>query len=339
METVRVREPRTDIPMGADPFLGPQLKSARSWMPSVTALLAVCVVLMALSIRLNVLIGLPAMLFTGCGLAALLCWWATGPGPALRLRDAYFREIALTEGSVLVAGAKVSLALPDGGWAVFRTFECNRLLIAGMRKAWVLGPDKRGSVVVVVPGMLTGWTAKVAREPAPGSRPSYVTRVFGPPREDPVVRAYWQYTQKLTAVMMVVYVLVLAGMVGASTIVSWPMSLPPLALTGFAAVVIVVALIKTLVWGRSAYATGWTELDATLDAPIKHSGTAIASGTGRVTLADGRVVRVKFAMANVNLLANIEATGRMWVFGEPKPGKAVRVGLPGYPLLSNVKLG
>ncbi|WP_370945998.1 hypothetical protein AB5J62_44070 [Amycolatopsis sp. cg5] len=322
----------------AEDVLGAQLKAANRWVPISAAFLAVGVLAGAVSVWTGGWRNLPSVLFLGGSLAALQFWWFTRPVRALRLRSEHFRAFELAEGSVLAAGAKVSIRLPDGGWAVFRTFTCNRLLIAGLRKAWVVGPDKQGKLVVVVPGMATGWLAKVAREPAPGSTPLFRSPEPTSPREDPVVRAYWLYTQMLTALLMVAYVAVVVWMTALSLTLAWPLSLPPLVLTVVVVVTIVVAFVKTLLWGRSTYAEQWTELAATLDGPIKHSGTAVASAAGQVQLPDGRVVRVKFARTNLNLLANIEATGRMWVFGEPRPGKAARIGLPGYPLLGNVKL-
>lgn len=120
-ERVQVRGLRTDIPMGEDQVLGAQLKAAGKWAPIAAALLAVGLGVTAVPVWIGGPRNLPPLLFVGCVLAVWQFWWFTRPVRALRLRDAFFRRFTLAEGSVLVAGAKVSIRLPDGGWAVFRT--------------------------------------------------------------------------------------------------------------------------------------------------------------------------------------------------------------------------
>jgi hypothetical protein len=90
---------------------------------------------------------------------------------------------------------------------------------------------------------------------------------------------------------------------------------------------------------RAVRAPNWTELWIVLDEGIRTTASTLASTSGRTLLPDGREVTVRLQKVNVNLLANVRDTGRLWVLGTPKAGYPARIGLPGYPLLGTAKLG
>jgi hypothetical protein len=90
---------------------------------------------------------------------------------------------------------------------------------------------------------------------------------------------------------------------------------------------------------RAVRAPNWTELSIVLDEGIRTTASPLASTSGRTLLPDGREVTVKLQKVNVNLLANVRDTGRLWVLGTPEAGRPAKIGLPGYPLLGTAKLG
>jgi hypothetical protein len=51
-----------------------------------------------------------------------------------------------------------------------------------------------------------------------------------------------------------------------------------------------------------------------------------------VTLPDGSNLPIAVRVASAHLVANVQATGHLWVNGDPAAGKRVVVGVPGYPI-------
>jgi hypothetical protein len=68
-------------------------------------------------------------------------------------------------------------------------------------------------------------------------------------------------------------------------------------------------------------------------------GNPAAVGQMRLvlTLPDGRQLPVSARLAPAWLIANITATGTLWVAGAPQFGRSAVVGLPGHPLVAPVK--
>ncbi|SDX37694.1 hypothetical protein SAMN05421504_1021202 [Amycolatopsis xylanica] len=340
-ERVQVREVRTDQPAGADPVMSGQVSAARK--KSITLMITfpffiAVMVFAAWYLDKVLLFAIPIVLFLYIWAVVLYGWFA-GVRRVLGLQDAYFREVPLAEGAVLVAKSKVSVPLPEGGWAVGRMSEPNRVLIAGLRRIWVLGPDSDGWLMLALPGGFTGHAAKVRQEPAPGSQPMSVQRTPQPPSADPVLHAFARALNRVLVVGTITRLLAVGWIVWLA--LDYDNDLARVPVLAMAVVLLVITLMvpKTILAMRNAMrASHWTELAAVLDAPIQYTGTLVASGHGRVQLPDGRQVPLTMNRVNVNLLVNVEGTGRLWVLGTPRLGR-VQVGLPGYPLIGTVKLG
>jgi hypothetical protein len=105
------------------------------------------------------------------------------------------------------------------------------------------------------------------------------------------------------------------------------------------AVLIVRVAVLTFGMARAVRAPNWTELSIVLDEGIRTTASPLAGTSGRTLLPDGREVAVKLQKVNINLLANVRDTGRLWVLGSPEAGRSAKIGLPGYPLLGTAKLG
>jgi hypothetical protein len=86
-------------------------------------------------------------------------------------------------------------------------------------------------------------------------------------------------------------------------------------------------------------ADDWTELRAVLAGPVQVVGGMFARLDGRAMLADGREVAFRMPKVDVSLAANVAATGQLWIAGQPRLGKTLKAGVPGYPLLGRVRLG
>ncbi|OXM74354.1 hypothetical protein [Amycolatopsis sp. KNN50.9b] len=246
-------------------------------------------------------------------------------------------------GQLLVAGSKVSVALPgpEPRWLVVRLPESKRILLAGLRRVYFVGPDPRGRVLVGLPGGFTGRFGRITTAPAPGSveLPAQPRPMVAALR-DPVVTTFLRETRRRSWGMAGFFLLLAAGLLVVNQAY---LDLPYTG--GFVTVLAVLYAVaglmlpvRTVTLSTAVKERPWQELHATLDiviTPNAAGGTGKAEG--RVMLADGEA-RVLFQRAPLDLLVNVRDTQRLWLLGTPERGTKAVAGLPGYPVLGLVNL-
>nr|WP_167108996.1 hypothetical protein [Amycolatopsis granulosa] len=246
-------------------------------------------------------------------------------------------------GELLLAGSRVSVALPGAQrrWLVVRLPESKRLLLAGDRRVFLVGPDPRGRVLVGLPGAIIGRFGRIRSEPAPGAvEPAAPSRDLVEARHDPVVTAFLREVWCRSWGITVSFVLLAAVIwtTGAVVLELSVASAVTTALAVFYAVLGLLVLVRTAGLSATVRRGPWQELHATLDTDIEVGGSgAFGKAEGRVLLADGEA-GVRFQRVSVDLLVNVRDTGRLWVLGAPGRGKKMAAGLPGHPVLGFVNL-
>jgi hypothetical protein len=61
-------------------------------------------------------------------------------------------------------------------------------------------------------------------------------------------------------------------------------------------------------------------------------------GYATIHLDHGHSVEFEMPAARFDLFGAIDSTGTMWVVGQPRPGRTIVVGFPGYLLLGFARL-
>jgi hypothetical protein len=272
--------------------------------------------------------------------------WVDAIRPTAKLLGEPFREVRPDE--ILVSGRTVSLRLPDGspGWIVVRLKSAQRLQLAGQRRVWALGPGADGRVLVLLPGSVTGVIGRARPGAAPGSAPLPAqSREPSRPDEDPVLlaraaderRGNWT---RLVGLLLycAAYAWILVGAPGKVIIfLGSPFSTG--FLTVYGGLALVAACVVVLGIPRIGRNLGgrWTELEV-LVTRVELNSSTTAKVVGRATLSDGTQRTVTLPKADVDLAANVSATGRLWLIGAPKLDTTVKAGLPGYPPLGSARL-
>ena len=301
-----------------------------------------------------VLLGV-AQFFTGTGIALPVCtialfgsvealWLYRGHAwvPETRLKREPFRRVDIAADGLVAAGRTVGVRLPDGRWLRVRLGEAYRLLLAGDRRIWLLGPGSK--VFVGFPGVVRLRRGRIDVEPPGGEVVPPAAWQSGSPRLDPVLAAHRRRIARgMTAAAA--FLLALAGLATwvrldfpaddhvTGFVVRTFTGCAVLALLGAVA-----AATRSMAYRRPLPADHWTELRAVLDGPVRMGRRGAARLSGLTMLADGRVVRFRLPKADPSMSANIAATGRLWIAGVPRPGPAT-AGVPGYPVLGTVWLG
>lgn len=307
------------------------------------------------------LVGLPfvflgvTQFFTGTGIAlpvsivALfgvfeLFWIYRGRAwvPETRLKRVPFRPVDIAADGLVAVGRTVGVRLPDGRWLRIRVTEAYRLLLARHRRVWLLGSGPK--VFVGFPGVVRVRRARIHDAPPAGAVAVAPTAWSGSPRLDPVLAAH---RRRLARELWeaAAFLLALAGFA------TWVrLDFPAddrltgfavLTATGFAVVALVGAIAvaaRSVGYLRPQPADHWTELRAVLDGPVRMSAHGSARVSGLTMLADGRVVPFRLRDVDPSMAANVATTGRLWIAGVPRPGRAA-TGVPGYPVLGTVRLG
>ncbi|MGI6874705.1 hypothetical protein [Amycolatopsis sp. 3B14] len=246
-------------------------------------------------------------------------------------------------GQLLVSGSKVSVALPgpEPRWLVVRLPASKRILLAGLRRLYFIGPDPRGRVLVGLPGGMNGRFGRIRTAPEPGSVESAEqSRPLVAALRDPVVTTFLREVRLRSWGMAGFFVLLAAGIWAVGNLV---FDLPA---TGTFTTILAVVYAATGLLMPVRVATlssavreqPWQELHATLDTAITPGASgAVGKAAGRVLLPDGEAV-VRFQRVPLDLLVNVRDTQRLWVLGAPERGRRVVAGLPGYPVLALVNL-
>jgi hypothetical protein len=192
---------------------------------------------------------------------------------------------------------------------------------------------------------VVGSVGRIRTEPAAGSAELLVvSREPTPPNADPVLLAMVGGGRQSLIRFVVAFAIVIAGLVGIA-VATFP-SLDSNAIVVFATTMALLFLIVVItvvragsIAGKVRVETHWTELIAVIDSGISTSAAGIATAVGRATLPDGSQVPLRLTKVNVNLVANIAATGRLWIMGPAKVGVKIRIGVPGYPFSGAATLG
>jgi hypothetical protein len=262
--------------------------------------------------------------------------------PETRLKREPFRRVDIAADGLVAAGRTVGVRLPDGRWLRIRLGEAFRLLLAGHRRVWLLGSGPK--VFVGFPGVVRVRRARIHATPPAGAVAVPAAAWSGSPRLDPVLAAHRRRLARGRG-EVVAFLLAVAGF-ATWVRLDFPVGdqatgfVAP-AFTGVAAVALagaVAVATRSVAYLGPQPADHWTELRAVLDGPVRLSPDGSARVSGLTMLADGRVVPFRLRQTDPSMAANVAATGRLWIAGVPRPGRAA-TGVPGYPLLGTVRLG
>ncbi|WP_054053459.1 hypothetical protein [Alloactinosynnema sp. L-07] len=335
-------EPPTDIPAVADPHTAAALRALRNPLLGLPALAmafgvpAISLALAGVGWVLIALLGIAAVAFL---LAAVLTFVMIGGwvGPAAKLlRAESWREAKVKVYRPGRGLPKVKLAVRDGAKTI--NLVANALpwpaqqVLARTGRIWLVGPDERGWAAIRSAGLaLPLGQAKVTSENVSGGYEVNVVQddpVRVPLASSDAVLVHTTATPRkrsrtdvvLPGLLMVFALVMVFDLFGRDLRADQT----PLAIGVVAGTLAIAGL---LAW-RIAKLRYWAAMDKLLAAgpwtsvPVTLDGDTLRAGDKAVALRRGAK----------ELRANAEATGLLWVAGQPS-GK-VAVGLPGYPFLS-----
>jgi hypothetical protein len=325
--------PLLDRPLGSDPAIQLVVNfwRRRRQVPQIILCLGAAVLMFAIHrgfSMLGVMLVLAAAVLVAGVVQAQrrVKWWLPaaqslldGPPPVRVRSEAVGGEKTWTQLSV--DGGRLYLHLTN-------TEDRLRQLLARQREVSLVGPNADGVAAVIVDGLAVPLPARVV--PAPASpRPIAVTD------EDlPRVGA-------AKAARMVWISLAFVGLLGASVIfdvllndAGWVVA--TIAFVGALALFAVAALFRRGNQHRMVKLLGngpWQAYPVQL---LSWSGNPAPIGQLRLmlTLPDGTVLPVWARYGEPWLIANISATGYLWVAGTPTFGGSAVIGLPGLPFVT-----
>ncbi len=257
-------------------------------------------------------------------------------------RKAPFLELSLPPEGLFSAGTKVYFKLPDAAWAEVRLPKAARLQLRAQRRVWLLGPDEKGRRFLQLPGVLWPHRVKAVTDlPDGAERSDAVDRRIAPPEEDVVLIAHrrrivgrirFVFAAVVVAFVLLAAVKVLAIADHTSDSLTGLMVLlicaPVSLILGIDAVN---GMLKPLPRGK------WTEMVAVPHSPPLVGASGLATFVCRVYWPDGWWGDVYLSKVDPALAANIWATQRLWILGEPSRGTATFAGVPGHAVLGRVK--
>jgi hypothetical protein len=224
------------------------------------------------------------------------------------------------------------LALPDGNRVrVWMLTPALRDVIARTGQVWLAGPDERGWLAVRVPGVHVPWPARIV----PGSDGQSVVVVGAD--TDPAADQLRQLGRR-QAVSLVAWA-GLALVVGLTRVIGSPVLDSDVLLAGLG---VATALYRGACIVRyrqlAALRRGpWQRLAATVER-TEVRRNLVADATGTVQLPSGERFAVVMKNADLNVLANLEKMGAVWLAGDPRSGEQHVLGFPGYPLIAKARL-
>jgi hypothetical protein len=256
-------------------------------------------------------------------------WWLPA---AQSLLDA--APVVRVRGEV-VGGEKAWMLLSvDGGRLHLRVTNARRpirQLVARQREMSLIGPNADGLAAVVLDGLSFPLPAKVVPAPA-DPRPEPVT-------DEDLTR--WAAANAAHLVWIGVGIMTL---VGASFLFDLLLVMDGwFAATGGFVVVLLAGFIASFFRRGDQHrmvkllrSGQWQAYPVQL---LSWTGNPGLVGKLRLalTMPDGSQLPVSARLAPSWLIANISATGYLWVAGSPRPDQAAVVGLPGYPLAAAVR--
>lgn len=220
-------------------------------------------------------------------------------------------------------------------------------ILARTGRIWLVGPDENGNALICSAGTVVGVTkVTVITDEMPTVTPvipEQVAPVGLATAGDDVILAKTNLTARrfllISASAMALMLILVLGVLGLvltshseSHRVEGVVSVGVVATFLTYNVISIVRSIRSMRWVDRLLAAGpWTSVPMTLPVDTKLQERSVKV-RGRATLPDGTTVAVRLK-ANYRLVANIAATGLLWVAGEPAPGRTVAAGLPGYPMV------
>ncbi|ONF65169.1 hypothetical protein [Amycolatopsis keratiniphila] len=329
---IRVLEPPEGIPAKNMPVLTALLDRSTLTAGTITVATGLLVVLGAvLAVSGGYGIAVPSALLVLMTPSALYFGYSAlaGSSSMRKLTGKPFRLVSGLDGA-LVAGSRVSVPL-DGRWLVMRLPVPLLAQLAARRRLWVLGR------FFVLPGVVVPRRGAVRDKPVKGSVPFAF---------EPVSPGRMLATQRrlLSAYYFIgVVMLLVASAFGFWTSADYPrrdsVVVRSASVFGYGCAVGAVGLaIVAVVLLRKLPEPRWTEL-AVVSGPASVNLFGMVTCKGRTVLPGGREVTVTAGGSDPSLAANIAATGRLWVLGEPAAGKTAQAGVPGYAVFGPVRFG
>ncbi|MFC0546496.1 hypothetical protein [Kutzneria chonburiensis] len=241
--------------------------------------------------------------------------------PAQRLAA---RIVAYKGERVVLAVGAMHLQVRPVNWGL-------RQVIARTGEITVVGPDADGQAVVFLDGVPTPLPAKVVAAPEPTeAEPVVPVSVNG--AEDQVPNWAARRIAWLNWIPLAVALVVLAGFIALA-----PNSqVAVFYASGFGVLLLVVAILFLFVPSdqlrlRKLLAAGqWQAHPVT----IESWKGEVRRPVGELTLVLASGYRLSIKFATTELVANISATGTLWMVGLPGDRKGAAVGIPGYPILT-----
>ncbi|GAA1026558.1 MULTISPECIES: hypothetical protein [Amycolatopsis] len=340
-------EPEQGQPPSQNRWFAPGLRGDRNTRRKRAVILFACLaagVALIVFARSKTYLALPAVV---TAFAAARLWllarstFRTPRKARERLLDLPFRKVLVDDDMLRATKRALYLRLADDQWFRVGPPAANGL-INSRGYVWVVGPEPSGRAGIVVPGSVT--TAVLRANELPGSAHPVSPRVPRPTDNAQlrlIVRLY-QPRRIAAAVTR----LALAAWLGATyaplLLHTYRQSDELLGLATFLALYLAAALI----WTSAASLHHWLihaprALRATPWTPLRIVSGSMRNGGDRRKLAcraaspeGSRMVSI----AGAPLVAAARTTGVLWVAGRPKKG-VVLIGLPGYPILGQAKLG
>ena len=208
---------------------------------------------------------------------------------------------------------------------------------------WICGPDERGRALVRVAGSIGQALADVT-DAIPSGLPPALIRPSSPrPGDDPAL--IWARRTSNRTMLIIVAVCVLLDGLTIGYLTKTGFDYPNARTIGFAVGLTLMVLLMCRAWVTTARqfkrydaAPYWQAVPVSLDTWDAATNVAVRTGTGRIILPDGWRGYVEFPRLQLDLAANLRATGVLWVAGDAVPGQTVPIGLPGFPLRAIVKI-
>lgn len=222
-----------------------------------------------------------------------------------------------------------------------------RQVVARNGEITLLGPDADGDAVVFVDGHPAPLPARVV--PAPETAEAEpIARVSWRGAEDEVPN--WQATRQARIRWVVVGVLVLVTAafvydaqqptavtgrpgVGGTATYNWFYA----ALVAFITLSTLFAALAQQRLPKLLAAGAWQGHPATVLTWKGEARRSTAVLTLRLSLPGGESLPVTVKLAAAELVANIKATGTVWLIGTPTAGRSTAVGVPGHPIVTTAR--
>ncbi len=238
------------------------------------------------------------------------------------------KVVAHRGSSTVLAIGPTHLRVRPVNWGV-------RQIIARTGEITMIGPDAEGNAVVFVDGQPTPLPAKVVEAPEP-TEAEPIARVSVNGAEDEVPQWYAARHARIQwipfSAVFTVFVALVYDMQLASHL--------PVAFTWAYAVLAVILLLGPVFGARDQIrlskllsAGQWQAYPVTVETWKGSAQRPFADLTVKLGVPGGEYQLV-VKHASVELVANISATGTLWMVGLPKGAKSAAVGVPGHPIVA-----